>query len=108
MNQHITTPTILIIIGVSGDLSKRKLLPAIRQIQHAGRLPEKFRIIGITRQKLDIDDILPAGDKTFLRQVLTLRQMDLTDTAAYEKLYKELEDIEDEFGGSAQRLFYLS
>ena len=108
MNQDITSPTILVIIGVSGDLNKRKLLPAIRQIHRAGRLPEKFRIIGITRRKLKKQDVLPSGDKAFLRKALTLRRMDLTDARAYTELYKELESIENEFGEPAQRLFYLS
>ena len=43
-------PTILIIIGISGDLSKRKLLPAIGEIAKKGMLPEEFKIIGVTRQ----------------------------------------------------------
>jgi glucose-6-phosphate 1-dehydrogenase len=43
-------PTIIIIVGISGDLSRRKLLPALSQIVSAGAMPDKYKIIGITRQ----------------------------------------------------------
>lgn len=102
------TPTILVIVGISGDLSKRKLLPAIRQIARAGALPEHFRIVGVTRQNLHKDAVLPAGDKKFLRSVVSIRQMDLTDPKAYKGLYDDLKTVEKEFGVPAQKLFYLS
>jgi glucose-6-phosphate 1-dehydrogenase len=108
MNTPVATPTILVIVGISGDLSKRKLLPAIRQIHRAGRLPENFRIIGISRRKLTKESVLPRGDKTFLRKALNIRQMDLTDPAAYKSLYDELAELEKSYGKVTQRLFYLS
>jgi glucose-6-phosphate 1-dehydrogenase len=105
----MTTPTSLIIIGISGDLSRRKLLPAIREIAKAGVLPEAFRIIGISRRELSLDEILPAsGDNQFLLDHLTLRQMDLDDQAAYEALGTYLADIEAQDGKPGQRLYYLS
>ncbi len=84
-------PTILIIFGASGDLTKRYLLPAIEQISKAGMLPEKFEIVGITRQK---------NSKLF--------QMDLEDINEYERLDGHLTSIEKKFGSPAQRLFHLS
>src|SRR5436305_183504 len=42
-------PTILIIVGISGDLAQRKLLPAIGKMAEAKALPDKFRIVGISR-----------------------------------------------------------
>lgn len=108
MKQKQIEPTILVIAGVSGDLSKKKLLPAIRQIHRAGILPNQFRIIGLSRRKLKKQDVLPRGDKSFLRKVLTLRQMNLADSAEYEKLSTEFQKIEQEFGVATQRLFYLS
>lgn len=88
-------PTILVIFGISGDLAKRYLLPAIKAIAKAKMLPEKFKIIGITRQK---------NSKFY--------QMDVTNKKDYEKLGEHLKEIEKDFnlpvGSSAQRLFYLS
>ncbi|HUS26614.1 MAG TPA: glucose-6-phosphate dehydrogenase [Nevskiaceae bacterium] len=105
---RIPQPTILVIVGISGDLAKRKLLPAISQIAAAGVLPKHFRILGITRQQLTLDDVLPAGDQQFLRQALELHQMDLTQTDDYVALTQTLQKIETAFKKPAQRLFYLS
>ncbi len=103
-------PTILVIVGISGDLSKRKLLPAIESIAARGALPEHFRIVGITRRDITLDEVLPAGegDQSFLREHLELFKMDLTDPAAYQGLGSRLQQIEQEFGAPAQQLFYLS
>jgi glucose-6-phosphate 1-dehydrogenase len=100
-------PTILIIVGISGDLSKRKLLPAIAQIAAAGALPQMFRIVGITRKALAVDDILPK-EARHIRGQFELHQMDLTKSADYQALSVRLNAIEAEFGTSAQRLLYLS
>jgi glucose-6-phosphate 1-dehydrogenase len=92
-------PTILVIVGISGDLAKRKLLPAILEIAKADSLPESFRIIGISRRELKLADVVP--DNEFWQQHLNLHQMDLDDKQAYQDLATQLDD-------SAQKLFYLS
>ena len=84
-------PTILIIFGISGDLSKRYLLPAIEAIGKAKMLPDLFKIVGITRQENS-----------------DLYQMDVSKKEDYEKLNEYLEKIEKDFGAPTQRLFYLS
>lgn len=102
-------PTILVIVGISGDLSKRKLLPAIQAIHEAGILPKQFKIIGTTRQRLSLDDVLPeGGDTAFLREHLELLQMNLAEADDYYLLTDKIAAIESDFGASAQRLFYLS
>ncbi len=42
-------PTTLVIFGATGDLSKRKLLPALYNLAHEGSLPERFNLIGVSR-----------------------------------------------------------
>src|SRR5438067_2333931 len=42
-------PTTMVIFGASGDLAKRKLLPAIYNLAHEGALPERFNLIGVSR-----------------------------------------------------------
>jgi glucose-6-phosphate 1-dehydrogenase len=106
--ETLTRPTIVVIVGISGDLSKRKLLPAIRAIHKAGILPEQFKIIGTTRQALDITDVLPDGDIEFLRDHLELLQLNLAEASEYHLLIEKLVDVEEAFGAAAQRLFYLS
>lgn len=85
------TPTILIIFGISGDLSKRYLLPAIEAMRGLNMLPEKFKIIGITRKESS-----------------TYYQMNLEEEEEYKKLNEYLTTIEKSFGETTQRLFYLS
>lgn len=107
--EQIQQPTILIIVGVSGDLSQRYLLPAIRTIASSGVLPEQFQIVGITRQPdLQIDTVLPEGDNDYLRKHFELWQMNLAETNDYIALGKHLEEIEEQFGAPAQRIYYLS
>ena len=49
-------PLILAIFGASGDLAKRKLIPAIFDLYERKYLPEQFVILGISRSKLSDDD----------------------------------------------------
>jgi glucose-6-phosphate 1-dehydrogenase len=104
----ITQPTILIIIGASGDLSKRKLLPAIAQIAKVGILPDAFKIVGVSRRTVNVEDILPKGSNGAFGQIFETVTIDLTQVDEFTKLKQRLEEIEAEFGHPAQRLFYLS
>src|ERR1700710_1371808 len=45
-------PTTMVIFGASGDLAKRKLLPAIYNLAHEGALPERFNLIGVSRGEM--------------------------------------------------------
>src|SRR3954453_5464984 len=49
-------PTTLVIFGATGDLSKRKLLPALYNLAHEGALPERFNLIGRSRSDMSDDD----------------------------------------------------
>lgn len=103
--EKITTPTLLVIVGITGDLSRRKLLPAIEEIARAGLLPDDFTILGITRRDVGADEVLPRGsDLTYVREHLRMHTMDLTNPQAYAGLRTRL----NELAPQAQRLFYLS
>lgn len=103
-------PTILIIIGISGDLSRRKLLPAISQIATTNMLGEQFKIVGVTRQSdMSIDNLLnKTKDKDYLKEHIELFQMDLNNVDDYKKLGNYLNEIGKIWGKDVQRLFYLS
>jgi len=103
-------PTILVIIGISGDLSKRKLLPAIGAIASVGMTPEQFRIVGVTRQNnINLNNLLKnTNNKDYLIENTEIFEMDLDNTDDYKRLKDHLVDIEKDFGASAQYLFYLS
>lgn len=107
---NVSTPTILIIIGVTGDLSKRKLLPALATLAGIHALPQQFRIVGITRQKTATLDNLLEGVKgaEHIRPHMELFPMSLTDAADYKRLSLHLHDIDLALGGTPQHLWYLS
>jgi glucose-6-phosphate 1-dehydrogenase len=109
MNKTIQ-PTIIIIVGISGDLSRRKLLPALSQIAAAGALPEEYCIVGITRQpNLARTELLArATAAPDIADHLELFDMDLAAAADYERLANYLQELEKKFSAPAQRLFYLS
>src|SRR5436853_5766883 len=49
-------PTTLAIFGATGDLAKRKLLPAIYNLAHEGALPERFNLIAVSRADMPHED----------------------------------------------------
>ena len=48
-------PCVMVIFGASGDLTRRKLVPALYQLAVDDQLPECFRIVGFARSKKDRD-----------------------------------------------------
>ena len=48
-------PTALVIFGASGDLARRKLLPAIYQLARGQRLPARFYVLGVARTPMTDD-----------------------------------------------------
>lgn len=103
-------PTILVIIGISGDLSKRKLLPAIGQIAGTSMTPDKFKIVGVTRQKdISLENLLKnTNNKDYLTKNTEFFQMNLDEENDYKKLENRLNEIDKEWEESSQCLFYLS
>src|SRR5215213_7170869 len=100
-------PTIVVIFGGTGDLTKRKLLPAIYNLFLDGYLPNKFAIIGLGRTPLNNEEYqerLREGLSEFSRRgeaseeeweqfqsFISYLPSDINDAAAYQKLKEELE-----------------
>src|ERR1700723_1009029 len=51
-HERIPDPGIMVIFGASGDLTKRKLLPALFHLEQANLLPKNFAIVGVARRPL--------------------------------------------------------
>jgi glucose-6-phosphate 1-dehydrogenase len=49
--------TTLLIFGITGDLSRRKLLPALTQLVRTGAFDD-LEIVGVSRQEIDLDELL--------------------------------------------------
>lgn len=104
-------PTILIIVGVTGDLSRRKLLPALARLARAETLPQKFKIIGVSRKAIDMAMLtkgLREDDADFLTRHIERVSLHLAETDDYGVLTDKIASIEKEFGEQAEKLFYLS
>jgi glucose-6-phosphate 1-dehydrogenase len=114
----------LIIFGASGDLTYRKLLPAIFSLKVQKMLPEKFEVIGISRKNLSAGDFrkrIQEGviefsaekniDTTVLEefsQHITYLSIDFTLPKDYSELKLLLELKDREAGTSGNYVFYLA
>src|SRR5476651_1987417 len=67
MKQHLTTPSVLVIFGVTGNLSQHMLLPALYHLESQGLLPDKFTIVGIFRREPDLDTLFKEAEIQILR-----------------------------------------
>src|SRR4051812_27554817 len=116
-------PTTLVIFGASGDLAKRKLLPAIYNLAHEGALPERFNLIGCARSEWSDDEFREIAkeaiqkfsrrkpDDTVLDSLLS-RVRYVPGTFDDENVFKKVSEIADgedeEAGLTFNRIFYLS
>ncbi len=119
--ERIPQPGIVVIFGASGDLTKRKLLPALFHLEQAGLLPEQFAVVGVARRALgdgfaqDMREGIIAGggvteDKhldDFVKKI-SYHAMDFDDPAGYDALKQKLADIDAKQGTQGNRLFYLA
>ncbi|MEK7499113.1 MAG: glucose-6-phosphate dehydrogenase [Patescibacteria group bacterium] len=116
-----TLPTIFTIFGATGDLTKRKLIPALYRLFIDGDLPKMMHIVGFARRKLSdeefrayvkeiIGDSLPAnsaGADEFV-SIFSYRAGDFTDASAYENLAELLGKQDDQWRTCANKLFHLA
>lgn len=120
MPDYLVNPLVLVIFGITGDLAKRKLLPALYHLQKSGQLPEQYHIVGISRHNVKAKDLfnnlkqsLPKKDydKRIVKQLVSkteIKRMDLSAKGDYQQLLKYLKTVEDKLGPDVNRLYYLS
>ncbi len=120
---RIADPSTVVIFGATGDLARRKLLPALFNLAGRRALPDQFTVVGVGRQPMtdeayrdkvrhDLRDFGPAGLDGALADWLTARVFyafeTLDDLASYESLSARLDAIEAPAGPPPGRLFYLA
>src|ERR1700677_939529 len=120
--EHVPGPTAVVIFGASGDLTKRKLLPALFHLQQAGLLPAEFAVTGVARRPLADEfakemreGILEFGGvkeddpqlQGFLERV-SYHAMNFDDAEGYARLDALLKKVDQERGTQGNRLFYLA
>src|SRR6202451_3034332 len=120
--ERIPDPGVLVIFGASGDLTKRKLLPALFHLFQADLLPEQFAIVGVARRPLgdefaadmregiidfggaDKDD---AKLKDFVSHI-SYFALNFDDPSHYAALKAELDRIAQEKSIGPDRIYYLA
>src|ERR1700675_4509770 len=116
-------PCAIVIFGAAGDLTKRKLLPAIYNLKASGLLPRQLAVIGVTRkeksheqfreeQSKDIRDFATRSvDEALWKEVrdaLYYQAGEFTDPATYSKLAALLKDVARDHATGGNALFYLA
>jgi glucose-6-phosphate 1-dehydrogenase len=116
-------PCVLTIFGASGDLTQRKLFPALYALAYRHLLPEHFAVLGVARSEMstqafvermrqaveehgrdefreDVWDELAAG----VRYLAT----DFSDESGWDDLARHLTELDEERGTHGNRVFYLA
>jgi glucose-6-phosphate 1-dehydrogenase len=116
-------PCSIVMFGASGDLARRKLLPALYDLALHSCLAPRFRLVGFARTEMNDDDFRRSADEFLSKEKKTgavseihdefLKRLEYfsgnyDDPQAYGRLTERLEklDREDQLGGN--RLFYLA
>jgi glucose-6-phosphate 1-dehydrogenase len=116
-------PTTLVIFGATGDLARRKLLPALYNLAHDGALPERFHLVGVARRekahadyradceqairqfsRREPDDDVLAGLLEHVRYV----PGSFDDDSVYGRLAEVLDGFDERAGEPVNRAFYLA
>jgi glucose-6-phosphate 1-dehydrogenase len=123
MLQQQLPPAIVVIFGASGDLTKRKLIPALYNLFLDRQMPAQFSIIAVSRQgsieafRQMMQEAVakysrrgPAEDSKWREFAKRIEYVSGTfeDPKLYTKLAKKISDDEAGFGIGASHLFYLS
>ncbi len=112
----------VLIFGASGDLTARKLIPALYRLWSKGFLSETARILGVARREKSATEFraemreavaetvtsLSDDDWTPFSRMLDYVQVDLSDPDQHPNLRKEVEEHERKAGLSGNRIVYLA
>jgi glucose-6-phosphate 1-dehydrogenase len=113
-------PCAMVLFGASGDLTKRKLVPALFNLVKASLLPKNFAILGIAVDQLaeeqfrsQVTSFLPAEDRgtaawEWFQQRLYYQTGDFGDPATYSTVSARLGQIDQQHNTEGNYLFYLA
>ena len=117
-------PCAVVIFGATGDLTHRKLVPALYNLAHEGQFPHSFAVVGFARRPKSHDEFrteLRQSVEQFARfqpinpavwdalaQGIFYHQSEFADANGYTALAKFLEQLDRERGTAGHRLFYLA
>jgi len=117
-------PCAVVIFGATGDLTRRKLLPALYRLSQQGLVPNEFAILCTARQPLGDeefrahmkaaitefgpdDSVDESSWQSFAKRIFYLPG-DFSEAELYGKLKSKLEEVDKEFHTEGNRIFYLA
>ncbi len=113
----------LVIFGVAGDLGRRLLFPALRNLAGEGLLPDEFAVVGFARTGLSEDELRervresqreaeddpsPPALMDWLVSRLSYVQSEFTDESGFERLAAQLREVDARWNTGGNYLFYLA
>ncbi|HLX34032.1 MAG TPA: glucose-6-phosphate dehydrogenase [Candidatus Limnocylindrales bacterium] len=121
--ERVPDPHTMVIFGATGDLSHRKVFPALAQLWRTNLLPQDWMLVAVGRRPYtdnsfreeigkSLDqwsrvELEPAAERQFLERI-TYHRGDFGDDAAFDALTHKLDDIDREHATAGNRLFYLA
>ena len=120
---RVAGPCAIVIFGAAGDLTKRKLFPALYNLKANGLLPRELAIIGVARRPKTHEEFRAEQSKEIrefatrpvdeqlwgeLRDALYYQPGEFTDDETYTKLGELLKEVEGRHGTAGNVLFYLA
>ncbi len=123
-SSKVVDPCILVIFGATGDLTARKLFPALYNLQRDGQLPSRFACVGFARREKTQEQfaqemhdavgqfsrVKPIDENlwgTFAKQI-HYHCSNFDDDNGYDELRKLLDRLDAQHGTQGNRVFYLS
>src|SRR6266851_1372848 len=119
----VPQPCTIVIFGATGDLTHRKLVPALYNLAADGDLPPALEIVGFARRPKTDDEFrrdLEEATRKFSRQAVRdeiwknfaqsifYHQSEFDDESGYQALAKRLDEIDKNHGTRGNRLFYFA
>ena len=116
-------PCVVVIFGATGDLTHRKLIPALYNLAADGDLPPALTVVGFARRektdeefRKEIEEALRKHSRQAVRdeiwktfsQSIFYHQSEFADESGYKKLKERLEKIDKDGGTRGNRLFYFA
>uniref|UniRef100_UPI002FE2D249 glucose-6-phosphate dehydrogenase n=1 Tax=Sinomonas sp. TaxID=1914986 RepID=UPI002FE2D249 len=120
---RIAGPSSLVLFGVTGDLARKKLMPAVYDLANRGLLPPSFALVGFARREWEKEDFaeeVKASVKQYARtpfdeavwaqlnEGVRFVQGSFDDDEAFERLKSTLEELDEQRGTRGNHAFYLS
>ncbi|MGH9156755.1 MAG: glucose-6-phosphate dehydrogenase [Acidimicrobiales bacterium] len=110
-------PCVLVVFGASGDLTSRKLMPALATLATNRQLSARFAVVGVARSAMSDDEFrarllaaVPKPSAAWERLVGGFRYVsgDYTDHDTFDRLAAVLGELDAEFGTAGNRVYYLA